>query len=97
VNYPEQIWLDLKRGVFPSVSGEEEKRLKIAFFQGIHSGRTLVIQGLMTLRDNEMVKFGKDLNEQISGALSQLGQKPGKIKVYTDEPNTIVRINGEKI
>ena len=79
-NYPEDIWKSVKTGIFPIVTGEEEKRLKIAFLQGMHSGRELVLQS-STLGKDTCYKFNTELAKQVTSSLVQLSYRPGSIKV----------------
>lgn len=96
-NYPEYLFEQLKRGCFPTAEGEELKRLKIAFLQGMHSGREVITQAL-DLDEEDAIKCINELRQQVEGSLSQLGQKPGKIRVFTAEPSAKVtlKINGEQ-
>ena len=100
MNYPELLWESAKAGLFPNLSGDDEKRLKLAFIQGMHSGRECVVQGL-NLSNEECVTFNRELKEQIAGSLSQLGHRPGRVNIGTrpKAPDIRVRtkINGEEL
>jgi hypothetical protein len=96
-NHPEALWTALKAGCFPSTSGEDEKRLRIAFFQGIHAGREMCIQSA-NLNNSELVEFHRDLSGQLRAALKEMGQEPGKVDMKL-RPKQVVKatINGETI
>jgi hypothetical protein len=79
-NYAETTWAACKAGIFPTATGEEEKRLKLAFLQGLHSGQSLTIQS-SELESREFLEFSHNLRDQKSGSLSQLGHRPGRISI----------------
>ena len=93
MNYPEALWPAVKQGIFPTATGEEEKRLKLAFLQGMHSGRECVVQS-MQLDNDTCVKFNRELKEQITGSLAQLGHRPGKVSIGTKPSNGIIMPGG---
>ncbi len=98
MNYSEDLWISLRRAKFPLCSGEHEKQLKIAFLQGMHSGRQLVIQS-STLSNNTMCEFNQALCQQIEAELRRLGSRPGNVKLSTTKPQIKVRarIEGQEI
>ena len=80
MEYVDTVWQALKAGQFPTVTGEEERKLKIAFIQGVHTGRQFILQAVQ-LDDISMVQFSNDLQDQIAAELRRLGTTPGNIDV----------------
>lgn len=102
MNYPETIWCALRLGMFPKVHGEHERELKRAFLQGMHAGRTLVDQSL-ALPDQECVAFLSEFRQQIAGAMTEAGIRPGTVSLGRIGPDALpgprvkMRINGEDV
>lgn len=96
-DYAETIWSAVKKGMFPTVTGEQEKELKIAFLQGMHSGRELTLQST-TLPDREMQEFLINFKAQINGALGRVNCRPGNVSLGTIPSNNgIIDVNGKKL
>lgn len=103
MNHPQELFAALKRGVFPTASGEMEKMLRIAFFQGMHSGIEVSRQVLtnLVMTENQIVDTFHDIKLDLAGALADVGQQPGKIDVGLSKPKNGVKfqasIDGEPI
>jgi hypothetical protein len=98
-NHPEELFRSLKQGCFPTAMGEEERKLRIAFFYGLDAMRQMIVQAVSDLSNKEMATFSTNLREQITAELTRLGQPPAKIKLLL-KPNSIITgtsINGESI
>lgn len=80
MNYPEQVWRELQRAEFPLSTGEDERRLKIAFLQGMHTAQRLVVDSTQ-LSNDDVVKFNAELQKQIAGSLAILGRRPGNVRM----------------
>lgn len=98
MNYAQQSWQAIRRGIFPAVQGQWERDLKIAFLQGLNTGASLVVQST-TLSDDGMSKFNKDMQEDIREGLAELGHVPGKVKLSNSSSPIHVRakLNGEEV
>ena len=90
------LWAAFKKGCYPFIDGEQEKRLKVAFLQGIHSGKELVVQ-ISRLPNDQMAETFRDLNEQVLAELSKLGFKPGKITVAEQKVSVKASIDGKPL
>lgn len=96
MNYPESLWASFRSAKHPIIAGEQERRLKAAFLHGMHAGQELVVQSTH-LPDKEMIDFNQALQEQVTGALSKVGERPGTIKVSNIGPVFRGSINGEPV
>jgi hypothetical protein len=86
----EKLFTEMKRGYWPTVDGEQEKALRIAFLQGIHCGTRLFQDALDMDSDEVSVTFLRDVRQQIFSGLMALGTVPGRVSVGTQRPT-----NGE--
>lgn len=97
INHPEGLWQAAKKAYFPSLSGDEDRKLRLMFFQALWAGRELVTKSL-DLDNRTCVDFNKELKEQIISALKELGHNPVRIDLGTQPKQiTKVRINGEEV
>ncbi len=99
MNHAENLFEAYRRAQCPGAQDEQLKQLKLAFLQGMHSGRSCVVQAL-SLDDVGTVKFIRDFGAQIEASLAQLGHRPGKVTVFGmpgNGPSVKAYINGEPI
>ena len=92
-NSVERLWQNIKKLEFSLISGEEERRLKVLFIQGLYAGQFFVSEIIARETPVDATEAITRFRQQISAEMERLGYR----QKQQHGPKVVAHIDGQRI